>query len=331
MNEGDAMRGNESNRNKRDCAADIYRCWLMFGICFLHSVIFGGHVRPWLANIFEPCVDGFVFISGYYGIRFAWSKMLKLYGVSLFCAVLSVVFYGLAVTGFGDAGEFTAAVFRRSLSHWFLNDYFVLMLLAPLLNAAIDSQVRSSLKSALVPFLFLAFAWNWMGGYLQRLDIPIPMPSGFGSYTVLMMVVVYVLARLFRRAEMFIHFKTWWVILFFSVCAFACAIGFGEYSSPFAMGLAIGGFVLFKRVRWPNWIGRFARWLGLSMFSVYILHAEKEGQWVISTLKENLIVGVNLNVYAAYILIAIIVFWGCLVVDVCVRRLGRKLILGKAV
>ena len=54
----------------RDGAVELYRVALMYGICLLHTVNFGGYQKWWLANVLYTCVVGFVFISGWFGIRF---------------------------------------------------------------------------------------------------------------------------------------------------------------------------------------------------------------------------------------------------------------------
>ena len=77
---------------KRNDSIDVYRCLLMLGICLLHAITQGGHNVVWAANILLWCVPGFMFISGWYGIQFSHRKVLKLYGISLYCATVFVVF-----------------------------------------------------------------------------------------------------------------------------------------------------------------------------------------------------------------------------------------------
>ena len=76
----------------RDGAVELYRVALMYGICLLHTVNFGGYQKWWLANVLYTCVVGFVFISGWFGIRFSWMKLAKLYGIGCYCAVISNIF-----------------------------------------------------------------------------------------------------------------------------------------------------------------------------------------------------------------------------------------------
>jgi hypothetical protein len=64
----------------------------MFAIFLLHLITQGGHNMAWAGNILQWCVPGFMFISGWCGIKFSLCKVFKLYGISLYCAVGFVVF-----------------------------------------------------------------------------------------------------------------------------------------------------------------------------------------------------------------------------------------------
>lgn len=60
---------------------------MMYGICLLHGVhrLAG---MSWAEGLLLPCVCGFFFISGWFGVKFLPSKILKLYSVQLYCAVV---------------------------------------------------------------------------------------------------------------------------------------------------------------------------------------------------------------------------------------------------
>lgn len=76
---------------KRDCSIELYRVILMFGIVLLHTVGKGDVRAPWIGCLLKFCVTGFVFISGYFGIKFSWGKIGRLYAVAAFCALAGAV------------------------------------------------------------------------------------------------------------------------------------------------------------------------------------------------------------------------------------------------
>lgn len=83
---------------QREANIEVYRVALMFGICLLHTIGYGGNTTPWMQNVLLSCVVGFVFISGWFGVKFSWWKLVKLYGIGLYCAM---VFGILSVIGVG--------------------------------------------------------------------------------------------------------------------------------------------------------------------------------------------------------------------------------------
>ncbi len=93
------------NIHKRNAAIDCYRVMLMFGICMLHSITQAGHNVPWVANMLSWCVPGFMFISGWFGIRFSFVKVARLYVISLYCASVYAIFDGVVSGGGGKLAE----------------------------------------------------------------------------------------------------------------------------------------------------------------------------------------------------------------------------------
>ncbi len=308
-------------KRTRDASIEVYRCCLMFGICLLHAIGFSGNLHPWFTNMLVACVDGFVFISGYFGIRFSWKRFFRIWGVALACSVIVTVFYdGFLGAGVPSGVAFVKAIHARLFCHWFLNCYAVLMLLCPMLNYVTEKADRNQILQIGIPFCVLVFVWCWGGSYMEKFGVHLPKPWGFGSYTYLMMSVVYVIGRLCRRFDCSAFLTPRRKTALLLGCAAATSVGLSGYVSPFAMGLAVAVFAVFKSIRWPTWIGRLAVFLGPSMFAVYLYHAENEGRDIVARLTNYFIEQGNTNIWVAQLLIAVILFGGCVVLDVCVRR-----------
>ena len=115
--------------SKRDTAIELYRVMLMFGICLLHAIGNSAEPKVWMQNILASCVVGFVFISGWFGIKFTWMKIAKLYGIGLYCALV----YGL-VASWGEPQYLLSAAklgfFKLTHGFWFLHAYALMMCLA---------------------------------------------------------------------------------------------------------------------------------------------------------------------------------------------------------
>ena len=91
----------------RDNNIELFRTLLMLGICVLHAITMCGRTNQWLSGPLSACVDGFVFISCYYGVKFKHSKIIKLYALGIYCVIAGVgvsyaVFGSSAISGGGN-------------------------------------------------------------------------------------------------------------------------------------------------------------------------------------------------------------------------------------
>ena len=264
----------------RNQSVEFFRCCLMFGICLLHAASFAESEHRWLVNMLCPCVDAFVFISGWYGCRFSLKKVFRLLGVGLFCATAVTVW--LEASGGADSTLWNGVrhlvqVFR---SYWFLHAYVVLLVVAPLINPLFEreynAQADRSVMILIMPFLGLAFGWSFLAT-LRVCQTWLPIPSGLGSYTSLTLAGVYVAARYCRWSgclDRIPIFAQWAILL---VSLIASSVGLGRYSSPVALLASVFSFSLFANRKYPGVLCGAASWMAPSMFSVYLLQTNDMG------------------------------------------------------
>lgn len=129
--------------HKRDTSIELYRVMLMFGICLLHAIGQSLEPKAWMCNILSSCVVGFVFISGWFGIKFSWMKLAKLYGIGIYCALV----YGV-VASWGESNLLIAAPklawFKLTHDFWFLHAYALMMCLTAVVNS--EEWIVNSLR-----------------------------------------------------------------------------------------------------------------------------------------------------------------------------------------
>ncbi len=298
---------------RRDSNLDLYRLILMFGICFLHSITVGDFNRPWLANIFLASVNGFVFITGWYGSRFAPSKIIKLYGTALFCGMI-VYLWGGAM-GYSES---LPSYWELATGPWFLNAYVAMMCVTPLIDLALDS--KEQMKKVLIPLVLLIFGWS-AATSMPIIGKLIPQTTGLGAYTWLTLVGVYLVARLCRFYDLESRLDGWRIFLVLVPCLMFALCGLGDYSSPFATGIALSCFFLVKRIKSiPLALQKCLVYAAPSMFSIYLLQVNPVG---FTLIKKAMFFAVNnceLSVYVSYCLVAATVFFSCFLIDQ-VRRL----------
>lgn len=314
---------------KRNFVIDVYRVCLMFGICLLHAITQGGHNVSWAGNLLHWCVPGFMFISGWYGIKFSLGKVLKLYGISLYCSTVFVVFDSLVHPSVGclSWSDCLLRVYKISIGQWFLNAYVVVMCLAPVINLAIE---RMTVKE-LYPLALLVFGWS----FVTTLPISgfIPSSPGLTAYSSLTLLGVYIVARFFRRlydegGRFEIVSNKMVMLLILGVSLVMAAIGLGDYNSPFAVAIAGSVFFIFINLTVPSWLGKVCVWLGPSMFSIYLMHSHGYA-WGYLKIMEDWLVASLVPMPFVYGLTAIVVFGVCLILDLPRRIIGLLVLMMK--
>ena len=270
----------------RNAKLDCYRVCLMFGICLLHSITQGGNNVVWAANLLDWCVPGFVFLSGWLGIRFSCLKLIKLYGISFYCAVCYILFDTLA-SGWSEEihiVDIGVRCYHIAMGQWFLNAYAALMCFAPLLNLACtqlivtkwDSSQGRKVLQVISPLLLCVFGWSFATTFPIVGKI-LPQSAGVTAYSFLMMVGVYTGARCLRLNDHWIRpliFKQKVVVIVGAcLCLLAMIIGLEDYNSPFSFCFAALCFYFFSQVQVTSKVGMACVWLAPSMFSVYLMHS----------------------------------------------------------
>ena len=153
--------------------------------------------------------------------------------------------------------------------------YLALMCVTPLLNPFFE---KANPLADCVPLLILAFFWSYFASIIPWCNHYLPKVNGFGAFSLLTFMGVYVVGRLYRiySIEKYISFLAY--VIVFPICLLMVAVGFHHYCSPFNIGVIIVLFSLFKRLP-ESLVGaeRVFRLLGPSMLSVYLLHDSSIG------------------------------------------------------
>ena len=312
---------------KRDGGVELYRAFLMFGICLLHSATMCGHPNVWMQGLLSPCVNGFVFISGYYGIKFRPSKVFRLYGVGLFCAWAAVTLtrwhFGAECAGTGRYWFDVYRLFKQSF--WFLHAYVVLMLLAPLVDGAMATFRENGdcqrLVWALLPPLMLVFVWAaWTS--TPKLQLLAPRSSGVEAYSGLTLLGTYIVARCFRIFDIVPRIGTRWLIPAVIVLAVLSGpAGLYDYSTPVALALAAAYFIFFAKFKGGGHLCKLSA-LSPSLFSVYLLHSQGFG-FIWMKRCEQWLLAQGVPLFAAYFATALAIFFACLLIDFPRRAVCR--------
>lgn len=311
---------------RRNAAVESYRMFLMFGIVLLHVITQCGYCRRGLDNLLSSCVEGFVFISGYFGIRFSVRKVLKLLGTAVFCSAVVQVIDALVLSGNGGMECVQRVILRlNSPLYWFLWGYIALMMMAPLVEQALQSvsDVRRYLLTVFLPLCLLVYGWSY-ASMMTRFAVV----NGFSSIGLLSLLMTYIVGRSYR-----LHFECRiaqcplvWIICILILCALMCVVGFYHHNSIFAVGFVLCSFLLVRRCRVPSgWLAMTVVYLAPSMFSIYLLHTTDVGLRLSADLLKWCVETAGIPVYGSYFIVSGIAFVGCLCLDL-IRRFLLSLI-----
>lgn len=282
----------------RNPAIELWRVFCMLAITVQHvgfnNGVFGREFFQWH-------VPGFLIISGYFGVRFTPTKVIRLLGIAYGCYWLTIIFRD------------GSGVLSLLLPHggWFLPFYVVLMMLSPLLNAAIGNEKGHLIFASTV--ILLVYGWLVSGFAATNVHIGMMSVSGMSGNGFLMLIGIYVVAaskELNGIGNDTRYMPLWLSLFIIGIVASGFTRGcLMSYGNPIAIFAAYCGFRAFSLIRIPAKIGRFLLLIAPSMFSVYLLQECCVRHWQIlpTSLLPYGVVGV--------IAWSLLIFSGCLAID----------------
>lgn len=293
---------------QRNPAVEFYRVGAMFGIVILHAIVQGGYLRSrGLDNVLLSCVTAFVFISGYFGIRFSVRKIMRLVALGCYCSFIA------AVIGGGTCCVRDGLLLDIIRHHWFLWAYLVLMCFAPMLNLAFEGDLKE-VCLRVAPALAVVFGWSYFA-MIPVVKNYCPTVKGFGPLTPLTLIGIYLAARLGRKMLTMVYLRSC-VFLWLAILSLPITwIGFGHYNSLASLVLAGALFCLVERLKVSDCVGKVLAFIVPSLFPIYLLHCNAVGYEYLNILNRFFIEDCHIWLYASYILTATVAFIACFMID----------------
>lgn len=271
----------------------------------------------YLTRALCSCVVGFVVITGWFGIGFKWMKVARLLGTAVWCAVVSCLVCGVP-----------GMWFKTLLSYWFVWAYLALMLLSPIVDAAIErvKEGKCSYLKLLLPAALLVFGWGTLA--VNHLTIGLtPQTPGLESYSELTLLGIYVVVRLLRVSGGLAKLGLRGELSLVAIGLAFVLVGVSQYNSPFALMLALGVFLLVIRVKPMG--GKIVNIISPSMFAVYLYHTGPFFD-VIRPAEQYLVETCGLPVLVTYFVMASAIFCCAIILDIP-RRIVARMLMRKSV
>ena len=295
------IKGKNANHPQRNSSIELYRIIATFAVLIVHFN--GWFLGDWPLPDYDVnnptlfrtgqmiisaaviiCVNMFVIISGYFGIKLKLSSVVKLY------VYLALIYVPLYLVRFVSTHEFILVDFLEKwlvISHagYFIQCYFMLMILSPVLNAFIDKFGRDSLKWVLL-FWGLEF---WFGCIMDVEEL------GYNrGYSVIHFVLMYMIARCIRFYEDDIKkIKRWVWMLGYLLSTIVIIICFivgikwcWDYSNPIVVFSSVCSFLPFL---YKTYYNKVINWIASGTLAVYIIHVTNRIQTILETVDRNLL------------------------------------------
>lgn len=251
-------------------------------------------LRTFVQQSCSVCVNVFILISGYFGIRPKLKSCVNLVSqIVLWQFILGII---SSVYDGGGALCKWFSLFGNAFNlsgNWFVRDYLRLLLIAPFLNAFCDASSDMKLLRAIGVYYLIVVLFDHV--------IPLRVWGLFnGGYSVYAFIGLYLVGRyIARNTNLITRVSTrCYAIGYFSstfaataiyvVGAILCGQSYimeridylvHQYTSPFVLCASICFFMCFARL---NIVSGVINWMATSVFAVFIAHC---GGYYIETIR----------------------------------------------
>lgn len=264
-----------------------------------------------ITSLTAACVNCFLVISGYFGIN------LKIKTIYSFLTLLLGIYVPMYVLNCFLFGDFTILSFLKSFlvisgGGYFVQCYFMLMLLSPILNSFIEQKGHGALYLISI-LVLLEFYFDCV----QCIE-----NFGFNNgYSLPHFCLMYLIARMMRLYQDRLTLKPmyFWTAGYFLISLllsllYISGVKFAFcYSNPLVIFQSIFLFVPFL---YHNRHNKYVNWIAQSTFCVYILQVTMPFGKIIRFADNYLLNNLNyLQYFFVSIFVIIVFFIGCIIYD----------------
>ncbi len=279
-------------RKNRDSNIELLRLVAMFLVLVVHADFFSLGAPTQAETLAAPasafsrfffeavsiiCVDVFVLISGWFGIRPSAKSFCNFIFQCFFFSVgIYVVMLALGLTSLSIRG--LAGCFFLLKWNWFVKAYIGLYILSPVLNAFIDHAEERTFRIVLLGFFLFQSIYAWISNGAVFFEHGYSTMSFIGLYLLARYVKIYLMKRLIftpppcRCLLVFSAISLLLTVVSFFLVRIGLP-GTGQiysYVNPLVIVSAFSLLLLFNGLRIKS---NFINWCAASSFAIFLLHA----------------------------------------------------------
>ena len=235
------------------------------------------------------CVNVFVLLSGYFGIRLSLRRVLSFIFQLTFWRVVSIAgiviftsasLRNVAANSFIPFSALSVSLIDFSFGAWFVGAYLGLMLLAPILNAFVSSTETRQLGRYVFVFLGVEMLCDWL--------VP-ALPYFHGGFSLVPLIGLYLCGAWLRREDCPLRripalacglaylaiavgaASIMYIALWSGIPALIARTSrwFFPFSAPHALLGSVAFFLMFAKMDFRS---RVVNWIAGSAFAVYLFH-----------------------------------------------------------
>lgn len=325
------------NLVQRQSNIELLRIIAMFLVLLLHAdflsigtpTLADLHTRPTnttLAYFIEAmcivCVNTFVMISGWFGIKPKVKSISSFLFQCLFTYIgIYTVFLISGLTKLTSYG--ICDCFFLTKDSWFIKAYLLLYILTPALNALTEKATKKQLMLFLIFFYLFHTVYGWAGNSTEYIK---------GGYSPISFIGLYVLSRYVRLYRPAWSKKSVFadITVFFGLVALNAGgtlltsllggdtfsfitKGMVAYSNPLVIAASLFLLLAFSKFSIQN---KSVNWIATSSFTVYLIHANPN---ILSVYYIPLCKYLNdlwgANYFILILPVLAVIFMGCILID----------------
>ena len=266
------------------------------------------------------CVNCFLIISGWYGIKLKFSSLWKIYTIIFFIYVPFQIFDSAITHSFSIKELFNnILVFTRE--SYFVQCYTMLVIISPILNTFIEKYGKKIINYVILLWLIeiiMESIWdNNCLGYENGYSLP-------------HFILIYMLSRTaYLNKALLSKVKIkYWIIGYFLCATIICimhVMGYKhtwDYSNPIVV---IQSFCLFFPFTYVIFYNKSINWVASSTFAVYIMHTCNPLLLILKIADNYLLDNLSYFIYLpCYFVLIILTFFFCIIYDKIRIKVTKK-------
>jgi len=236
---------------------------------FADGFCVSGFLRLFLELSCLVCVNSFIMISGWFGIKPSVRGFVSiLFQLSFYSIIIAMVYS--FVVGYSVSIKDTV-ISCLGLSYWFIPAYLVLYVLSPILNAYLDSSSKKDLLLTIALFFALQFLFGRFGDQGHFIT----------GHSTISFIGLYLISGYLKRFPLKISVGCCFVIYLICTTILTC-IGYFiggimldgvhsvfHYNNPLIITSSIFFFLSFTQLYFQS---KTINWFAASAFSIYLIH-----------------------------------------------------------